>query len=72
VTTRFCNFCGKPITDPIRLAHFAAFCTSECKQASDRERRTRSAEKKCRLCGRRYRIRPAMEAGACAAAAQEG
>jgi hypothetical protein len=52
----FCVMCRGEI-DGARARRGAVTCSSECARQVSRERRQASAEKKCRLCGRKFRNR---------------
>lgn len=52
----FCIHCRKPIPSE-RAARRAVTCSGRCQKEYRRQARQDRAEKKCRLCGRRFRTR---------------
>ena len=52
----FCVMCRGEI-DGARARRGAVTCSNECAREVSRERRQATAEKKCRLCGRKFRYR---------------
>lgn len=55
----FCVMCRGEI-DGARIRRGAVTCSDKCSREVSRQRRQATAEKKCRLCGRKFRNRQPM------------
>ena len=55
--TRYCTYCGGPITDAKRLRQGTPYCCRDHAVKFKNERRAEMAATHCRLCGRVYKAK---------------